>query len=131
MSRRLQRMTLVVLLYQVIRVYVLGGLPCIVRRWIALPFDQILQLALTPMTSVVDNGLDLVLLFALDQIRWWTRKVGPVDSGLSIGQEKRGVKHVMDAPGQREGESVSHWRYYLANTERSLTSGGQLRGVVR
>jgi len=124
-------MALMVFLYQIIRVYVLGGFPRIIRRWIALPFDQILQLTPTPITSVIDDGLDLILLFILDQIRWWTREVGPVGSGLSIGQEKRGVKYVMDAPGQREGKSIGHWRYYLANAERSLTSGGQLRGVVR
>jgi len=82
------------------------------------------------MTSVVDNGLDLVLLFTLNQIRWWTCEVGPVGGGLSIGQEKGGVKYVMDAPGQREGKSISHWRYYLVDAERSLTSRGQLRGVV-
>ena len=30
MSRRLQGMTSVVLLYQIVRVYVLGGFPCVV-----------------------------------------------------------------------------------------------------
>jgi len=72
-------------LYQVIRVYVLGGFPCIVRRWVTFPFDQILQLAPTPVTSVVDNGLDLILLFIFDQIRWRAREVGSVSSSLSIG----------------------------------------------
>jgi len=50
------------------------------------------------MTSVVDNGLDLVLLFTLDQVRWRTREVGSVGSGLSIGQEEGGVEYVVDAP---------------------------------
>ena len=85
-------------LYQVLRVYILGGFPCIVRQWVALPLDQILQLALMPMTLVVDDGLDLILLFIFNQIRWWTRKVGSMNRGLSIGQEEGGVKYVMDAP---------------------------------
>ena len=87
-----------VFLYQIIRVYVLGGFPRIIRRWIALPFDQILQPALTPVMSVIDNGLDLVFLFTLNQVRWWTHEVGSVGSGLLIGQEEGGVEYVMDAP---------------------------------
>jgi len=36
------------------------------------------------MTSVVDDGLDLVLLLVFDQVRWWTREVGPVSYSLSV-----------------------------------------------
>jgi len=51
-----------------------------------------------PMTSVVDDGLNLILLLVFDQIKWRMREVGSVGSGLSIGQEKGGVEYVMDAP---------------------------------
>ena len=50
------------------------------------------------MTSVVDDGLDLILLFTFDQIRWRAREVGSVSSSLLIGQEEGCVKYVMDAP---------------------------------
>ena len=59
-------MTLVIPFYQVLRVYIFGGLPRIVSRWVSLPFDQILQLAPTPMMSVVDDGLDLVFFLIFD-----------------------------------------------------------------
>jgi len=80
---------------------------------------------------MIDDGLDLVFLFISDQVRWWTREVGSVGSGLLIGQEKRGVKYVVDAPGQREGKSIGHWRYYLVDEEGSLAPGGQLWGMIR
>jgi len=51
-----------------------------------------------PMMSVVDNGLDLVLLLIFNQIRWWMREVGSMGSGLSVRQEKGGMEHVMNAP---------------------------------
>jgi len=50
------------------------------------------------MTSVVDNSLDLVLLFVFDQISRWTHEVRSVGRGFSIGEEERGVKYVMDSP---------------------------------
>jgi len=51
-----------------------------------------------PMMSVIDNGLDLIFLFVFDQVRRWPCEVGTVGRGLSIGQEQRGVEHVMNAP---------------------------------
>jgi len=50
------------------------------------------------MMPVIDDGLDLVFLLALDQIGRWPREVGAVGCGLFIGQEQRGVEHVMNAP---------------------------------
>jgi len=50
------------------------------------------------MMLMVDNGLDLVLLFIFNQVRWRTCEVGAMGSGLSIGQEERGVKYIVDAP---------------------------------
>ena len=41
-------------------------------------------MTLMPVTSVIDNGLDLILLFIFDQVRWRTCEVGSVGSGLSI-----------------------------------------------
>jgi len=50
------------------------------------------------MMSVVDDGLNLILLVIFDQIRWWTCEVGSMGSSLLVRQEKRSVKYVMDAP---------------------------------
>jgi len=36
------------------------------------------------MTSVIDDGLDLVFLFAFDQVRQWPCEVGTVSRGLLV-----------------------------------------------
>ena len=51
-----------------------------------------------PMTSVVDDGLNFVFFLVFNQVRGWVREVGSVNGGLSVRQEKGGVKYVMDAP---------------------------------
>jgi len=50
------------------------------------------------MTSVVDDGLDLILLLIFDQVRGWTCEIGSMGGGFLVRQEKGGVKYVMDAP---------------------------------
>jgi hypothetical protein len=75
------------------------GFPCVVRFWVALPFDQILQSFDAPIVAVVSDGLHLVFFFSLHEVKRWFRKVDPVLIGLLIGVQKRGVEHVMDCPG--------------------------------
>src|SRR5712675_608919 len=124
-------MTSVVFLYQVFGMHVFLRFPCVVRRWIALPFDQILQTALAPVVSVIDDRLDFVLLRVFDQVRWGSREIRAVSGRFSVGQEKGGVEHIVNTPRQGECELVCHWRDYFADTERPLTSRGQFRGMVR
>ena len=71
--------------YQVVSVYIFFRLPRVVRRWIALPLDQVLELTLTPVVPMIDDGFDFVLFRIFDQVRWWTFKVGTVSSCLFIG----------------------------------------------
>jgi len=37
------------------------------------------------MTSVVDDGLDLIFFLVFDQVRRWACEVGPVGGGLLVG----------------------------------------------
>jgi hypothetical protein len=48
---------------------------------------------------VINNGLDLVLMFPLDQFRGWFDVIGSVLWGFVICREETGVEHVVDLPG--------------------------------
>jgi hypothetical protein len=48
---------------------------------------------------VINNGLDFVLVFTLDQFRGWFDIVGAVLWGLAVGREEAGMEHVVDLPG--------------------------------
>jgi len=78
--------------------HVIRSLPRVIRRGIALPFDEILELTPTPIITVIDDGLDFVFFLAFDQIRWWPREVGAVRSRFFIRQQERSVEHVVDVP---------------------------------
>jgi len=52
-------MTSMILFQQAFGVYIAGRLPHVVGRGVTLPFDQVLELALTPVISMIDDGLDL------------------------------------------------------------------------
>ena len=53
---------------QIFSMYVLRWFPRIIAVWIPFPLDEVLYLALTPKHAVIENGLDLVLLFSIDQV---------------------------------------------------------------
>jgi len=57
-----------------------------------------LKLAPTPVIPVIDDGLDFILFFTLDQIRRWPHEVGAMRSSFFIGEQKGGVKHVVNPP---------------------------------
>jgi hypothetical protein len=53
-------------------------LPGVVAFGVPLPLDKVLQLFSSSMTSVASDGLDFVLFFVVDKVRWWSRVVLPV-----------------------------------------------------
>ena len=81
--------------------------PRIVRVRVSLPLDQVLEPSVSPVITVIRNGLHLELLFPVDEVRGWPRVVGPVLIGLLIRGQQTCVKYVMDGPGRRESESIS------------------------
>jgi hypothetical protein len=66
--------------------HLVSWLPCVVGVWVSLPLDEVLERPRPPVTSVVEYGLDLVLLFSADKVRWWLREVGAVSGRLAIGR---------------------------------------------
>jgi hypothetical protein len=80
-------------------VYLAGWFPRVVCIRVSLPFEEILQGFSSPVEAVIDDSLDLVLVFAFDQLGGWFDVVGTMLWGFSIRCEKAGVEHVVDFPG--------------------------------
>jgi hypothetical protein len=60
--------------------------PCVVTFGVALPFDKVLKGFITSMTSMVEHAFYLVLLFSVDKVRRWSRKVWSVGRCFMIGR---------------------------------------------
>jgi hypothetical protein len=65
--RSLERAPLVILFDQCGGVYLEGRFPCVVCVWVSLPLEEILQGLPLPVETVINDGLDFVLVFTLDQ----------------------------------------------------------------
>ena len=57
---------------------------CVVTFRVSFPLDQILELSGLTMMSVVDDTLHFVLLFSVNQIRWWLGEVRSMCCGFLI-----------------------------------------------
>ena len=64
--------------------HLISWFPCVVTFGVPFPFDEILELSSPTMTSVVDNALYFILLFTIDQVRWWLGEVRSVCCGFLI-----------------------------------------------
>jgi hypothetical protein len=73
--------------------------PRVVRMWVSLPLEEILQGFLSPVEAVINDGLDLILVFSLDQFGGWSDIVRSVLRSLVVCREETGVEHVVDLPG--------------------------------
>jgi hypothetical protein len=80
-------------------VYLIGWLPRVVCVWVSLPFEEVLQGLCLSIEVVINNGLNFILVFTLDQFGGWLDIVGAVLRSLVVGCEETGVKHVVDFPG--------------------------------
>ena len=67
--------------------------------WVSLPLEEILQGLLSPVEAVINDGLDLILVFSLDQFGGWSDVVRSVLRSLVVCREETGVEHVVDLPG--------------------------------
>jgi hypothetical protein len=97
--RLLERVLLVVLFDQCGGVYLGGRFPCVVCVWIPFPLEEILQGLPFSVETVINDGLNFVLMFTLDQFGGWFDVVGAMLWGLAIRGEETGVEYVMDFPG--------------------------------
>ena len=92
--------------YQRRRMDLVSWLPRVVAIGVPLPFDEALKTSFAAVKTVINDGLDLIFLGVLDQLRGWPRVVSPVFCRLAIrGQEGR-MKDVMDGPGWGQLELI-------------------------
>ena len=104
--------------------HLVGEFPGVVRFWIPLPFDQILEFAPSTMEAMVSNGLDFILLFSIHYLRGRFRKVDPMFLRFMIRRQQAGMEDVMDGPGWRKLELIGHWRNSLVDNEGTVTFRG-------
>jgi hypothetical protein len=79
--------------------YLVGWFPRVVCVWVSLPLEEVLQGLCLPVETVINDGLDFVLVFTLDQFGGWFDVIGAVLWGFAIRREEAGVEHVVDLPG--------------------------------
>ena len=75
--------------------------PRIVSSRVTLPPYQVLKLTPLSKEAMSHDGLDLVFLFSVNHFGRWAVIVDPVFFCFMIGGQQRGVKDIMDGPGQR------------------------------
>jgi hypothetical protein len=90
--------------------YVFLGHPLVLRIGIALPFDEILQLAPPSETPRGHDALHFVLLLPVDKVRWGLIVVGAVKLCLAIRGQEVHMKHGVQLPLHRETELIGDGR---------------------
>ena len=89
---------------------VVSWLPCVITFGVSLPFYEILQLSFPSLTSVVPDGLDLVLFYVIDKVRWWSGEVFSVFFCFDVWGKKGGVENGVDSPLMGKVEFIRYWR---------------------
>ena len=83
------------------------------------------------MEAMVSNGLDFILLFSIHYLRGRFRKIDPMLLCFAIRSQETSMEDVMDGPGWRKLELISHWRNSLVDNEGAMTFRGQLGRPIR
>src|SRR5260221_3440670 len=99
--------------------------PGVVRMRVAFPMHEILQLTSSPMSPGIQDGLDFVLLFTIDDRRWACERC-TICLRLLIWEEEIDVKDIVDLHRWRESEFVGDWADLLYDRERSVSLWGKL-----
>ena len=73
--------------------------PCVVCIGVAFPLDKILELSFTSKLTVINDCLDFVFFGVFDEVRRWSRVVGPMFCGFAIRGQQGCMEDIMDGPG--------------------------------
>src|SRR5712691_9519027 len=92
---------------------------------VALPIIEVLQLTSSPMSSGLEDGLDLVFFFTIDDRRG-ACEGRSICLRLLIRQEEIDVKDIVDLHRWGESEFVRDWADLLRDWEGSITFRGEL-----
>ena len=75
--------------------------PGVVGRGISLPLDEVLKISPSSEITMIDDGLDLVLLFSINDVWGRTWEVVSVLTSFPERRQEPGVEDVMNGPGRR------------------------------
>ena len=76
------------------------------------------------MTSVAPYGLDFVLFFIVDKVRWWSGVVLTVLFCFDIWGKKGCVEYRVYGPLRRQLKSIGYGGYFFRDFEGSIPSRG-------
>ncbi len=70
-------------LYQLWCLHIVNWFPGVIALQVPFPLDEVLEFALSVLMGL--NGLNLVLYFAFDHVRWWPHEVLTVFFCFDVG----------------------------------------------
>ena len=97
--------------------------PGVVSRGIPLPLDEILKVSFPPKMTMINDGLDFVLLLSINDVWGRVRKVVPILTSFPERGQKTGVEDVMDSPGRRQFQLCCYIGNHAFDAERSMAFG--------
>ena len=62
----------------------ISWLPCVVAIRVSNQFDQVLELLIMSVISVIDDTFYFIFFFPIDKVRWWSGEVRAVCSCFVI-----------------------------------------------
>ena len=98
--------------------------PGVITLWVSFPLDQVLQHPLFPMTLVASYGLDFVLFFVINKVRWRSRVVLAVFFCFGVWSEEGRVEYGVYGPLRRQSKLIGYWGHLSHDLEGPMTSGG-------
>ena len=78
--------------------YIAVVFPGVVGFWVPFPLDQVLESSPSTEMAMIPDGLDFVLLFAVDDVWGRSREVGSVLFRFLVRGQEAGVEDVMYSP---------------------------------
>ena len=76
--------------------------PGVVSGGISFPLDKVLEVSPFPKVTMIDDGLDLIFLFSINDVWGRTWKIVSVLTSFTKRGQKPSVKDVMNGPGRRQ-----------------------------
>ena len=80
--------------------YIPSMFPGVVSRGIPLPLDEILKVSSLPEVAMIDDGLDFILLFSINDVWGRTWKIVSILTSFPERRQESGVEYVMNGPGR-------------------------------
>ena len=111
---------------ELVRMHLISIFPLVIGTRVSEPLDEVLQVTPSSETARVQDGLDLELLFVINQLRWGALVIVPMHLSLVIRGQQVDVEYWMNAPLMGEFEPIRDGGHHLRDSKRPMTSRGQL-----